>query len=209
LCLQNHVLARQNKRLHKINSPYTRTLRFAVMFTTMTSHTPVLLPILHYPDPRLHTVAKPVTVFDDALKQLVANMALTMYEAPGVGLAATQINVHQRLLVVDVTEDRSGLKALINPVIAWASADLKPWEEGCLSVPGVYEEVQRPDRIRVKAFDTDGKPFELEADGLLSVCIQHEIDHLNGKVFVQYLSKLKQTRLKNKILKAAKEEASA
>jgi peptide deformylase len=175
----------------------------------MTSQAPVLLPILHYPDPRLHIVAKPVTVFDDALKQLVANMALTMYEAPGVGLAATQINVHQRLLVVDVTEDGSGLKALINPVITWASADLKPWEEGCLSVPGVYEEVERPDRIRVKALDTDGKPFELEADGLLSVCIQHEIDHLNGKVFVQYLSQLKQKRLKSKILKAAKEEATA
>jgi peptide deformylase len=175
----------------------------------MTSQTPVLLPILHYPDPRLHTVAKPVTVFDAALKQLVTNMGHTMYEAPGVGLAATQVNVHQRLLVVDVTEDKSGFKTLINPVITWASEDRKLWEEGCLSVPGVYEEVQRPDRIRVKALDLEGKPFELEADGLLSVCIQHEIDHLDGKVFVQYLSQLKQTRLKNKILKAAKEEALA
>jgi peptide deformylase len=164
----------------------------------------VQLPILHYPDPRLHIVAKPVTVFDDALKQLIANMALTMYDAPGVGLAATQVNVHQRLLVLDVSEDKSGFKVLINPVITWASEDRKLWEEGCLSVPGVYEEVKRPDRIRVSALDADGKPFELEADDLLSVCIQHEIDHLDGKVFVQYLSQLKQTRLKHKIAKAAK-----
>lgn len=170
---------------------------------------PKLLPILHYPDPRLHTVAKPVTAFDQALAQLAADMAHTMYEAPGVGLAATQINVHQRLVVVDVTEDRSGLYALVNPEIVWASDDLKPWEEGCLSVPGVYEEVKRPDRIRVKALDLTGKPYTLEADGLLSVCIQHELDHLNGKVFVQYLSQLKQTRLKSKIVKAAKEAKDA
>ncbi len=174
----------------------------------MTTTTAVLLPILNYPDPRLHTVAKPVEVFDDALKQLVQNMALTMYEAPGVGLAATQINVHRRLLVLDTSEDKSGFKALINPVITWASEDRKAWEEGCLSVPGVYEEVQRPDRIRVKALDVEGKPFELEADGLLSVCIQHEIDHLDGKVFVQYLSQLKQKRLKSKIAKVAKEDAA-
>ena len=173
-------------------------------FLPTTTVPPTLLPILHYPDPRLHTVAKPVTVFDAALAQLAANMAHTMYEAPGVGLAATQINIHQRLIVVDVTEDKSGLITLVNPEITWASADRKPWEEGCLSVPGVYEEVQRPDRIRVRALDVSGKPFELEADGLLSVCIQHEIDHLNGKVFVQYLSQLKQTRLKSKILKEAK-----
>jgi peptide deformylase len=178
-------------------------------FFDTSAMTAVQLPILHYPDVRLHTVAKPVTVFDAALKQLAANMALTMYEAPGVGLAATQINVHQRLIVVDTSEDKSGLTTLINPVITWASEDRKAWEEGCLSVPGVYEEVQRPDRIHVKALDLDGKPFELEADGLLSVCIQHEIDHLDGKVFVQYLSQLKQTRLKNKIAKAAKEEAAA
>jgi peptide deformylase len=174
---------------------------------TAATLTPTLLPILHYPDPRLHTVAKPIKVFDNNLKQLALDMAHTMYEAPGVGLAATQINVHQRLIVVDVTEDKSGLTTFINPEITWASADRKPWEEGCLSVPGVYEEVQRPDHIRVRALDVDGKPFELEADGLLSVCIQHEIDHLNGKVFVQYLSQLKQTRLKSKILKEAKAAA--
>jgi peptide deformylase len=170
---------------------------------------PSLLPILHYPDVRLHTVAKPISVFDDALAQLAANMAHTMYEAPGVGLAATQINVHQRLIVVDVSEDKSALITLVNPDIIWASADRKPWEEGCLSVPGVYEEVQRPDRIRVRAQDLAGQTFELEAQGLLSVCIQHEIDHLNGKVFVQYLSQLKQTRLKSKILKEAKLNAGA
>jgi peptide deformylase len=176
-------------------------------FDTMPTPAPTLLPILHFPDPRLHTVATPVTVFDAALARLSADMAHTMYEAPGVGLAATQINVHQRLLVVDVSENRSGLMTLVNPQIVWASADLKPWDEGCLSVPGVYEEVKRPDRIRVQAQDVTGKAFEVEADGLLSVCIQHEIDHLNGKVFVQYLSQLKQGRIKTKMIKAAKELA--
>ena len=166
-----------------------------------------LLPILHYPDPRLHTVAKPVTVFDAHLAQLAADMALTMYEAPGVGLAATQINVHDRLVVVDTSEDRSDLLVLVNPKIVWASDDLKLWEEGCLSVPGVYEEVKRPDRIRVQAQDVEGQWYEVEADGLLSVCIQHELDHLNGKVFVQYLSQLKQTRLKTRIAKEAKAAA--
>ena len=173
-----------------------------------TSNTaPKLLQILNYPDPRLHTVAKPITVFDAKLKDLVADMAHTMYEAPGVGLAATQIDVHQRLIVVDTSEEKNQLITLINPEIVWASESRKLWEEGCLSVPGVYEEVQRPDTIRVQALDIDGKPFELEADGLMSVCIQHEIDHLNGKVFVQYLSQLKQGRIKNKMIKAAKDAA--
>lgn len=162
------------------------------------------LAILNYPDPRLHKIAAPVTVFDTALIQLAADMALTMYEAPGVGLAATQVNVHQRLIVVDTSEDKSALITLINPRIVWASDDLKLWEEGCLSVPGVYEEVKRPDRIRVQAQDLSGATFEIEADGLLSVCIQHEIDHLNGKVFVQYLSQLKQGRIKTKMVKDAK-----
>ena len=169
--------------------------------------TPTLLPILQYPDPRLHTVAVPVTAFDARLKTLVANMAATMYEAPGVGLAATQVNVHERLLVLDTSEDKSALITLVNPRIVWASESRKPWEEGCLSVPGIYEEVQRPDQIRVEAQDVDGKHFELTADGLASVCIQHEIDHLDGKVFVQYLSQLKQGRIKNKMVKAAKEAA--
>ena len=167
-----------------------------------------LLPILQYPDPRLYTVAKPVVAFDEALKALVANMAATMYDAPGVGLAATQIDVHKRLIVMDTSEAQNQLTTLINPQIVWASDDRKVWEEGCLSVPGVYEEVKRPDRIRVQALDVEGKPFELEVDGLASVCVQHEIDHLDGKVFVQYLSQLKQGRIKNKMLKAAKEEKS-
>lgn len=166
-----------------------------------------LLPILHYPDPRLHTVAKPVQAFDARLEQLAADMALTMYEAPGVGLAATQINVHERVIVVDTSEDRSDLLVLVNPKVVWASDDLKPWEEGCLSVPGVYEEVKRPDRIRVQAQDVSGALYEVEADGLLSVCIQHEIDHLNGKVFVQYLSQLKQGRIKTRMVKEAKAAA--
>ncbi len=176
------------------------------MSTTLpTNDTAVLLPILQYPDPRLHTVAKPVTVFDEALKTLVRNMAHTMYKAPGVGLAATQINVHQRVVVVDCSEHSDQLTVLINPVITWASGDIQSWEEGCLSVPDVYEEVKRPDSVRVKAQDIHGEFFELEAHELLSVCIQHEIDHLNGKVFVQHLSQLKQGRIKNKILKAAKD----
>jgi peptide deformylase len=169
---------------------------------------PVLLEILQYPDPRLHTVAKPVTVFDAALATLVANMTHTMYKAPGVGLAATQINVHQRVIVVDCSEQADNLMVLINPVITWVSGDIKVWEEGCLSVPDVYEDVKRPDSIRVKAQNLQGEFFELEADDLLSVCIQHEIDHLNGKVFVQHLSQLKQTRLKTKLVKAAKDAAS-
>jgi peptide deformylase len=175
--------------------------------STSTSITAKLLTILHFPDPRLHTVAKPVQTFDARLAQLAADMALTMYEAPGVGLAATQINVHERVIVVDTSEDKSDLLVLVNPKIVWASDDLKPWEEGCLSVPGVYEEVKRPDRIRVQAQDVTGDLYEVEADGLLSVCIQHEIDHLNGKVFVQYLSQLKQSRIKTRMVKEAKAAA--
>jgi peptide deformylase len=165
---------------------------------------PVLLDILQYPDPRLHIVAKPVTQFDEALSTLVRNMSHTMYQAPGVGLAATQVNVHQRVICVDCSEHSNQLTVLINPVIIAASTDLQTWEEGCLSVPEVYEDVKRPKYIRVKAQDIQGNYFELDADELLSVCIQHEIDHLNGKVFVQHLSQLKQGRIKNKLLKAAK-----
>lgn len=160
-----------------------------------------LLDLLHYPDPRLRTVASPIDAVDAGVRQLAADMAETMYNAPGIGLAATQVNVHRRLIVVDVTEDHSGLISFINPTIVWASAETKVWDEGCLSVPGFYDSVERPDRIRVGALGLDGKPFEVEADGLLSVCIQHEIDHLDGKVFVDYLSRLKQTRLQAKIQK--------
>jgi len=160
-----------------------------------------VLDILRYPDSRLHTVAKPVAVVDDAIRGLVADMAETMYEAPGIGLAATQVNVHLRVIVLDVSEARNDLKVFINPEIRQASAESKVYEEGCLSVPGIYDEVERPDRVTVKALDLCGTPFTIEADGVLAVCIQHEIDHLNGKVFVQYLSRLKQSRIKSKFSK--------
>ena len=164
-----------------------------------------LLPILHYPDKRLHKVAKPVAVVDDRIRKLVKDMAETMYDAPGVGLAATQIDVHERVVVMDVSEDKNELMVLINPEIIGRSDDFKTYEEGCLSVPGVFDEVERPAEVRVRALDLDGKPFEFDADELLAVCIQHEIDHLNGKVFVQHLSMLKQNRLKARLRKEQRE----
>lgn len=165
------------------------------------------LTILRYPDPRLHRAAEPVTVFDEALAQLIRDMAETMYEAPGIGLAATQVNVHRRVVVIDVSETKDALRVFVNPWIVAASAERKVYEEGCLSVPGIYDEVERPDLITVRALDERGHPFELQADGLLAVCIQHEIDHLNGKVFVQYLSRLKQSRIKSKMLKSDRDAA--
>ena len=164
-----------------------------------------LLPILRYPDPRLHKVAKPVTVFDDRLKKLVADMAATMYEAPGVGLAATQVDVHEQLIVIDTSETHDDLRVFINPKITWSSPDVQVYDEGCLSVPGIYDGVERPARVKVRALDLDGKPFEVEADGLLAVCIQHEMDHLLGKVFVEYLSPLKRNRIKTRMLKEERE----
>ncbi len=163
-----------------------------------------LLPILRYPDPRLKTVATPVTRFDDALVKLTQDMAETMYDAPGVGLAATQVNVHKRIIVIDVTDDKSGLTVFINPEIIDASKECKVYEEGCLSVPGIYEKVERPDTVKVRAQNVKGEWFEIDCDELLAVCIQHEIDHLNGKVFVEYLSQLKQTRIKTKMKKQDK-----
>jgi len=151
------------------------------------------LTILEYPDPRLRTVARPVTTFDAGLRRLVSDMAETMYAAPGVGLAATQVDQHIQLIVIDVSEAKDQLRVLINPQITWASDETAVCEEGCLSVPSVYDEVRRPARVRVRAQDADGKPFELECEGLLAVCVQHEMDHLTGKVFVDYLSALKQT----------------
>ncbi len=162
-----------------------------------------LLPILRYPDPRLHTRAQPVTVVDDSICQLVRDMAETMYEAPGIGLAATQVNVHKRLVVIDISEDKSGLVALINPEILERSGE-QVCEEGCLSVPGIYESVKRAERVRVRALNEQGEPFEFEAEGLLAVCVQHEIDHLDGKVFVEYLSPLKLGRIKTKLAKKAR-----
>ena len=164
-----------------------------------------LLNILRYPDPRLHKIAKPVTVFDERLKKLVEDMAETMYDAPGVGLAASQVDVHRQLIVIDTSETRSDLRVFINPEIVWASTELQVYEEGCLSVPGIYDGVERHSQVKVKALDAEGKSFELEAEGLLAVCIQHEMDHLKGKVFVEYLSPLKRNRIKAKMLKEERE----
>lgn len=153
-----------------------------------------LLPILHYPDPRLHKIAAKVAVVDDRIRKLVKDMAETMYAAPGIGLAATQVDVHERVLVIDISDARNELQAFINPEIIESSGEAEN-EEGCLSVPGVYDRVWRAERIKVRALNVMGEPFSLETDGLLAVCIQHEIDHLEGKVFVEYLSRLKQQRI--------------
>jgi peptide deformylase len=163
-----------------------------------------LLKILHYPDPRLHTVAKPVTAVTDEIRQLAADMAETMYAAPGIGLAATQVDRHIRLLVVDISEEKNNLLALINPRILLKEGEAVH-EEGCLSVPGIYDKVTRAEHIRVQATNLNGDTFEIDAGGLLAICIQHEIDHLDGKVFVEYLSRLKQTRIKSKLTKHARE----
>lgn len=167
-----------------------------------------LLPIIEYPDPRLKTVAKPVTRFDERLRRLAADMAETMYAAPGVGLAATQVDVHERLIVIDVSENKDQLQVFVNPEIVWASDQLVECEEGCLSVPGVYDAVSRPDRVRVRAQDVQGERFELDCEGLLAVCVQHEMDHLLGKVFVEYLSPLKQDRIRSKMRKRRLRDAA-
>jgi len=166
------------------------------------------LTILEYPDPRLRTVARPVTAFDAGLRRLVNDMAETMYAAPGVGLAATQVDQHIQLIVVDVSETKDQLRVFVNPQIVWASDETAVCEEGCLSVPNVYDEVRRPARVRVRAQDADGKPFELDCEGLLAVCVQHEMDHLTGKVFVDYLSALKQDRIRTKMKKRKGREAA-
>ncbi len=159
-----------------------------------------ILKILQYPDPRLHTLAKPVVGVNDQVRKLVADMAETIYAAPGVGLAATQVDVHKQVIVIDISETRDKLLTFINPEIL-ASSGVSDCEEGCLSVPGIFEKVPRAERITVCALDREGKSFTVDADGLLSVCIQHEIDHLKGKVFVEYLSRLKQARILNKLKK--------
>jgi peptide deformylase len=164
-----------------------------------------LLPILTYPDPRLHTVAKPVQAVDARIRALIADMLETMYDAAGIGLAATQVDVHERLIVIDVSEERNQPLVLVNPEITWASEDRQVNDEGCLSVPGIYDGVERSRAIKVRALDGAGQARELEADGLLAVCIQHEMDHLLGKVFVEYLSPLKRNRIKTKMLKARRD----
>ena len=166
---------------------------------------PDLLPILRYPDPRLHTVAKPVEVFDEHLRTLIGQMLATMYDASGIGLAATQVDVHERLVVIDVSETRDQPLVLINPVIDWASPETRKGEEGCLSVPGIYDGVERSIAVKVTALDADGNRRVIEAEGMLAVCIQHEMDHLMGKVFVEYLSPLKRNRIKSKLVKAQRE----
>jgi len=165
-----------------------------------------LLNILRYPDARLHKSASPVTVFDDALKNLVRDLAETMYAAPGVGLAATQVDVHKQVIVVDVSDRRDSLVVLVNPEILEASG-VSDNEEGCLSVPGVYDVVERAERVKVRAHDQNGNTFTLEAQGLLAVCIQHEMDHLKGKVFVEHLSQLKQQRIRAKLAKQLRKSA--
>jgi len=162
--------------------------------------------ILSYPDPRLHTVAKPVQGVDARIKTLVEDMLETMYDASGIGLAATQVDVHERLVVIDISEDRDKPLVLINPEIVWASAEKVLNEEGCLSVPGIYDGVERSTSVRVTALDAEGEPQTIEAEGLLAVCIQHELDHLLGKVFVEYLSPLKRNRIKSKLLKQQRED---
>ncbi|MDR3427562.1 peptide deformylase [Silvimonas sp.] len=159
-----------------------------------------ILNILHYPDERLHTIAKPVTVFDAKLQQLINDMAETMYAAPGIGLAATQVNEHERLIVIDISESKDDLIVLINPRILEMDGKTKS-EEGCLSVPGIYEEVDRAEHIKVSAQDRNGKEISIDASGLLAVCIQHEMDHLEGKIFVEKLSRLKLTRIIQKLKK--------
>ena len=165
-----------------------------------------ILNILRYPDARLHKVALPVTVFDELLRVLVRDMTETMYTAPGVGLAATQVDVHKQVIVVDVSERRDSPVVLVNPEVVEASG-VSDIAEGCLSVPGIYETVERAERVRVRAYDQSGKSFTLEAQGLLSVCIQHEMDHLRGKVFVEYLSLLKQQRIRGKLAKQLRKSA--
>jgi len=165
-----------------------------------------ILPILCYPDPRLHKVAQPVTVVDERIQALVADMLATMYDAQGIGLAATQIDVHERVVVIDVSEERDQPMTLINPEIVWASEEKQLGDEGCLSVPGIYDGVERSTSVKLRALDDKGQLREIEAEGMLAICIQHEMDHLLGKVFVEYLSPLKRNRIKTKLLKQQKQD---
>ncbi|KNE76323.1 Peptide deformylase [Candidatus Burkholderia crenata] len=163
-----------------------------------------LLNILKYPDKRLHKVAKPVEVVNDRIRKLVADMGETMYAAPGIGLAATQVDVHERVIVIDTSDTHDQLQVFINPEIIWSSDVKKDHEEGCLSVPGIYDFVERPEKVRVRALNEKGETFEIDGEELLAVCIQHEMDHLMGRVFVEYLSSLKQTRIRGKMKKLEK-----
>ncbi len=168
-----------------------------------------LLPILRYPDPRLNKIARPVAVVDDRVRALVDDMFETMYHARGIGLAATQVDVHERVIVIDVSEERTDRLVLINPELVARSGERVAGDEGCLSVPSIYDRVERHARVTVRALDRDGRVFEREADGLLAVCVQHEMDHLMGRVFVEYLSPLKRNRIRSKLVKRARDEEDA
>jgi peptide deformylase len=167
------------------------------------------LPILRYPDPRLHTVARPVAAVDDRIRALVADMLETMYAESGVGLAATQVDVHERVIVMDTSDSRDRPMVLINPEIVWVSDERALAEEGCLSVPQVYDKIERHARVKVQALDREGQPYEMDAEGLSAVCVQHELDHLRGKVFVEYLSLLKRDRIRTRLLKRSRDEQRA
>ncbi|EUB83544.1 Peptide deformylase [Pseudomonas sp. GM30] len=177
------------------------------LLNTCSNQPMAILNILEFPDPRLRTIAKPVAVVDDEVRQLVDDMFETMYEAPGIGLAATQVNVHKRIVVMDLSEDRTEPRVFINPEFESLTDEMDQYQEGCLSVPGFYENVDRPQKVKIKALDRDGQPYELVAEGLLAVCIQHECDHLNGKLFVDYLSTLKRDRIKKKLEKLHRQNA--
>jgi len=168
-----------------------------------------LLPILCFPDPRLHKVAKPVAEVNDEIRRLVDDMLETMYDAKGVGLAATQVDAHVRVVVIDTSEERNDPRVLINPEIIAASEEMIVWEEGCLSVPTIYDKVDRHARVKVRALNRDGQAYEFEGEELLAVCVQHELDHLLGKVFVEYLSPLKRNRIKTKMIKRTRDEEEA
>lgn len=196
--LKQSIFITEIQQIHSVSSAncsFTRSL---------SQHIMAILEILEFPDPRLRTVAKEITLVDDALQTLIDDMFETMYAAPGVGLAASQVNVHRRMMVIDVSEEQNEPLVFINPVVEVLDQTLHEYDEGCLSIPGYYEPVVRPEHIRVTALDRDGKSFSLEPDGLLAVCIQHEIDHLDGKLFVDYISPLKRNRIKKKLEKAHK-----
>lgn len=194
LCVPCHVAAKTGEN----RAPY--------IFDFVSLAVMALLPILRYPDPRLHTVASAVTAVDERIRTLVEDMFETMYASNGIGLAATQVNVHERVIVIDVSEQRNQRLVLINPEMEWMSEERVRGEEGCLSVPGIYDGVERAKEVRVRALDAQGIGHTIAADGLLAVCIQHEMDHLNGKVFVEYLSPLKRGRIKTKLEKAQREQ---
>jgi peptide deformylase len=194
----------QKQKFHKVRSSVAKKgkIRGFLILVFM-----ALLPILCYPDPRLHTVAKPVAAVDPRVRQLASDMLETMYDASGIGLAATQVDLHERLIVVDVSQERDQPLVLINPELVWTSPGKRLNEEGCLSVPGIYDGVERFDAVHVRALDEHGKSRVIEATDLLAMCVQHEMDHLLGKVFVEYLSPLKRNRIKTKMLKARREDA--